>query len=29
MSKKILCLYYSRTGKTEALMQEIAGELSC
>ena len=26
---KILCVYYSRTGKTEALMQEIAGELSC
>lgn len=26
---KILCVYYSRTGKTEGLMQEIARELGC
>lgn len=26
---KILCVYYSRTGRTEKLMQEIAGELHC
>ena len=25
----ILCVYYSRTGRTEALMQEIAQELGC
>ena len=26
---KILCVYYSRTGNTEKLMEEIAGELGC
>lgn len=26
---KILCVYYSRTGKTEKLMEEIARELAC
>lgn len=26
---KILCVYYSRTGNTEKLMEEIAGELCC
>ena len=26
---KILCIYYSRTGKTEALIQDIAKELGC
>ena len=26
---KILCVYYSRTGKTETLMQDIAKELGC
>ena len=26
---KILCVYYSRTGKTEKLMEEIAQELGC
>jgi len=25
----ILCVYYSRTGATKALMEEIAGELGC
>ena len=25
----ILCIYYSRTGRTETLMGEIAGELGC
>ncbi len=29
MSKKILCIYYSRTGSTEKLMGDIAGELKC
>ena len=26
---EILCVYYSRTGRTETLMREIAGELDC
>lgn len=26
---KILCVYFSRTGKTEALVQDIARELGC
>ena len=26
---KILCVYFSRTGKTEALIQDIAKELGC
>ena len=26
---KILCVYYSRTGKTEALIRDIAQELGC
>ena len=26
---KILCVYYSRTGKTEKLIEEIAQELGC
>lgn len=26
---EILCVYYSRTGRTQALMEEIAGELQC
>lgn len=26
---KILCVYFSRTGKTEALIQDIARELGC
>lgn len=26
---EIVCVYYSRTGRTEQLMQEIAGELQC
>lgn len=25
----VLCVYYSRTGRTETLMQEIAGKLNC
>ena len=29
MSKKILCIYYSRTGHTAKLMDDIARELGC
>ena len=29
MNRKVLCIYYSRTGYTERVMREIAGALDC
>lgn len=29
MNRKILCVYYSRTGKTKQVMEEIAAALDC